>query len=88
MVEITKISSKGQIVIPSRLREKLGLIGGTRLVADVFNNILVLKRIRIEGLNREFEKLTKEGEKVANANRISSEEDIVRRIHRGRKGKN
>ena len=88
MVEITKISSKGQIVIPSKLRDKLGLVGGARLVVDVFNNMLVLKKIRIEGLKGEFEKLSKEGEKVANANRIGSEQDIVKRIHEGRKRKN
>jgi AbrB family looped-hinge helix DNA binding protein len=41
----TIVSSKGQIVIPSPLREKLGIQTGTRLAIRSENNQLVLQPI-------------------------------------------
>jgi AbrB family looped-hinge helix DNA binding protein len=44
----TIVSSKGQIVIPSPLREKLGIQTGTRLAIRSENNQLVLQPITKE----------------------------------------
>ncbi|OIO43468.1 hypothetical protein AUJ62_00160 [Candidatus Pacearchaeota archaeon CG1_02_32_21] len=44
-IELTKISSKGQIVIPQGIREKLGLDEGETLVVSVKDGLIVLKKI-------------------------------------------
>ncbi|PIZ82831.1 AbrB family transcriptional regulator [Candidatus Pacearchaeota archaeon CG_4_10_14_0_2_um_filter_05_32_18] len=44
-MELTKISSKGQIVIPQGIREKLGLDEGETLVVSVKDGLIVLKKI-------------------------------------------
>lgn len=43
MIEVVKLSSKGQLVIPERVREKLNLKEGSRLVLNVRNNKLFLQ---------------------------------------------
>ncbi len=45
---ITVISSKGQIVIPVALREKLGIKAGTRLAIRSEDNQLILQPINDE----------------------------------------
>jgi len=44
-IELTKISSKGQVVIPQEIREKLGLTEGETLVVSVKDGLIVLKKI-------------------------------------------
>lgn len=43
MIEIVKLSSKGQLVIPERVRKKLKLKEGSRLVLNFNNNQLLLQ---------------------------------------------
>jgi AbrB family looped-hinge helix DNA binding protein len=66
---ITKatISSKGQIAIPKRLRERLNLRAGTQVSIDVQGEALIMKRMvsglpdwrTMEGMARGGESLTK-----------------------------
>ena len=51
-MEITKVSSKGQVVIPSRIREKLGIIEGSTIAIDIVDNMAVIKRIDIDLVNQ------------------------------------
>ena len=55
-MEITKLSSKGQIVLPEKLRR--GIEVGTPFVVTRRNNLIILKEV--EGLTREEEKEMKE----------------------------
>jgi len=87
MTEITKISSKGQVVIPFKIREELDLEEGTRLVVTRIDNIVLLKKIQIENLKEEFKRLTKRGEKFAKEKGIANEEDVIKKIHQGRRTK-
>ena len=49
------MDDRGRIVIPSRLRKKLGLEkGDTFIIVDVKNDLLVLKRLDVERLAREI----------------------------------
>jgi AbrB family looped-hinge helix DNA binding protein len=41
----TTVSSKGQVVIPAELREKLGIEAGTRIAVRIEKNHLVLEPI-------------------------------------------
>ena len=84
MTEVTKVSSKGQVVIPREIRKTLGLKEGSRLAVDNLNNVIIMKKVDIEDLKREFKKLTKRGEKFAKEKGILNEEDVVKIIHNGR----
>lgn len=88
MVEVAKISSKGQVVIPSHIRQELGLEEGSQLAISKVDNFVVLKKVDIKDLKEEFRKLTEIGSKHAKKIGIKSEEDVVRIIHESRKAKN
>lgn len=47
-MDITKISSKGQIVIPLKIRERLGMTEGSTIAIDTTNQMIVLKKIDID----------------------------------------
>jgi len=47
MQEITRISSKGQVVIPKGMREELDLKDGNLIIINSQNNTLLLKKIEI-----------------------------------------
>jgi AbrB family looped-hinge helix DNA binding protein len=51
----TKVSSKGQVVIPVNVRKAAGLKKGEKLLAIAFNDTVVLKRI----VDRTFEETVK-----------------------------
>ncbi len=44
-MEITKISSKGQIVIPLKIRNELGITEGSVVAVENINDILMIKKI-------------------------------------------
>ena len=69
--ELTRISSKGQVVIPSRVREKLGIKAGSvfAILTPRKGNVVVLKKIDSKSLQadlrifREVEKAWREIER-------------------------
>ena len=54
-MEITKISSKGQIVIPQKIRNKLNIEEGSVLVIDNMKDMIMIKKID-EDLINQFKK--------------------------------
>lgn len=48
MVELLKLSSKGQVVIPKAIRNKLNLREGDRLILFSRGNLLILRRVEGE----------------------------------------
>ena len=42
--DIIKVSSKGQVVIPSEVRKKLGIRGGEKLLVFTRNGDIVLRK--------------------------------------------
>lgn len=44
-LEMTRVSSKGQIVIPGLIREKLGLKNGSRLLVFGEGDTIILKKV-------------------------------------------
>jgi AbrB family looped-hinge helix DNA binding protein len=44
-MELTKISSKGQIVIPLKIRNQLGMDEGSMIVIEKVNNVAVIKKV-------------------------------------------
>lgn len=46
--EITKISSKGQIVIPLRIRNQLKINEGSVMAIDTANEMIILKKVDVD----------------------------------------
>ena len=46
MIDVTRISSKGQVVIPKPIRESLKLMEGDRLSAYARGDLIILKRLK------------------------------------------
>ena len=51
-MEILKLSSKGQIVIPQKMREELGMKEGVVIGIEKVNDIVVLKKIDVDLINQ------------------------------------
>lgn len=47
-VEITKLSSRGQVVIPKEVRRKLSWEAGDHVVVEVEGDAVILRRIPLE----------------------------------------
>jgi len=65
MIAVTKMSTKGQIVIPKQLREKLGLQPGDPLAMAVDGDRLVLRKITLDDLLQESERNYREGKTLS-----------------------
>ena len=65
MIAATKMSTKGQIVIPKQLREKLGLQPGDPLAMAVDGDRLVLRKITLDDLLQESQRNYREGKTVS-----------------------
>ena len=44
-MEITKISSKGQVVIPMKIREELGMKEGSIIAIDIVKDTIIMKEV-------------------------------------------
>ena len=84
MTEITKVSTKGQVVIPSGIRKELGLEIGTSVLVTRMEDFVLLKKINVPDMKKEFQKLTKWGTRFAKEKGIKNEENVMRIIHKGR----
>lgn len=51
-MEILKLSSKGQIVIPQKMREELGMEEGVIIGVEKVNDMVVLKKIDVDLVNQ------------------------------------
>lgn len=58
----TKMSSKGQVVIPEEIREKLGLHSGSQFIVIGENDVVILKSINPPSMD-EFSDLLKQAQK-------------------------
>ena len=55
-MELTKISSKGQIVIPLKIRNELKIAEGSVIAIEKIKDMVVLKKIEETPLIKQFEK--------------------------------
>lgn len=51
-MEITKISSKGQVVIPQKIREQLAIYEGSIMAVDTADDMIILKKIDMDLINQ------------------------------------
>jgi len=77
--EVTTVTSKGQITIPSSLREQFGLEQGTKLMVVPTEYGLVLKKVDLPSVE-EFQQRVEERAKAVD---ISSE-NVSKLVHEAR----
>ncbi len=77
--EVTKMSSKGQIVIPQEIRDRLNLKEGSKFIAVGAGDTVMLKRLQTPKFNK-FEAVMKNGREFAKRHELkqSSVEKAVR----------
>lgn len=63
-IEITSVSSRGQVVIPQSLREKLNIQEGEKFIVIGEDNIIILKKIEMPSFSG-MEKLLKKTREFA-----------------------
>lgn len=49
------VSSKGQVVIPQEMRQRLGIGAKTKLLVYPYEDALVMKKLEVRGLERSLE---------------------------------
>jgi len=60
-VDVTRLSSKGQIVVPRAVREALGLEAGAKFIVMGEGDTIILKRIR-EPASADFRRMADKAE--------------------------
>jgi AbrB family looped-hinge helix DNA binding protein len=81
----TKLSSKGQVVIPEGIRERLGLEAGVQFVVVGEGDVVVLKVLEAPNMS-DFKSLLDEAQKSAEAAGLTPEdiEQAIREIRANR----
>ncbi len=64
MIDVTKISSKGQVVIPEEIRRRLGLETGAQFVVIGDRDVVILKAIHLPEMSQ-FDELVGRARKAA-----------------------
>ena len=77
-VATTKLSSKGQVVIPEEVRNQLGLKAGDQFVVVGEDDAVILKTITPPSI-RDFDAIIEKARKQARANRMKRS-DIAKAI--------
>lgn len=77
--EVTTVTSKGQITIPSRLREQFGLEKGTKLMVVPTDYGLVLKKLELPSVE-EFQQRVEERAETVDL----SMEEVTELVHEAR----
>ena len=78
--EIAKVGTKGQVVIPQRMRRELGIDSKTRLALYMRGDKLVLTKIEVPSLGEELKGLFREIDERYKGKRRPSEREILSSI--------
>ena len=82
MVSITKLSSKGQVVIPSEIRDKMNLEEGSLLIISDNDDSICIKKIELPKV-KSWKEATKPFRDAAKASNFSSD-DLKKLIEESR----
>ena len=83
--EVTVVSSKGQVVIPQSIRQKLGIGPKTKLLVYGYDDAVIMKKMDIPDVAKDLERLyAKVDKKVAKYGPLS-DEDINQIIQESRR---
>jgi AbrB family looped-hinge helix DNA binding protein len=84
---ITTISEKGQVIIPQKLRDMLGLTPKTKLLVYGYGDTIIMKRLELPDVERELETLWDEIDKKSADKPKPKEDEILEEIQNYRKEK-
>ncbi len=84
--ELVKMSAKGQLVVPRRIREKEGFSSSDRFVAIEVKDGVLFKRVDIPEVEIEFESLSNDIQAHLKKRKIK-QEDVAEAVRWARKGK-
>lgn len=82
MVNITKMSSKGQVVIPSEIREKMNLDEGNLLIISDSDDSICMKKIELPKI-KSWKEATKPFREAAKKSNFSND-DLKKLIEESR----
>ena len=85
IIETTKMSSKGQVVIPEKIRKKLGLKSGVQFVVVGDKDVVILKSVESPSMS-EFDQLIIKARKQAKKVGLKKT-DILKAISKTRRKK-
>ena len=83
-LELTRLSQKGQVVIPTEVRRKMGLKEGTRFLVIGLEDVIVLRRLQLSEEKVRLKKLLAKARYSANTRGLS-EREVERLVHVVRK---
>lgn len=75
-LELVKMSSKGQLVVPQEIRDAANLEPGERFVAFPLQDGVLFKKVEIPKVKMDFESLSKEVEALFRKNKVR-EGDVI-----------
>ena len=73
-VELTRISEKGQVVIPSSLRKEMGIKKSDQFMIFGEGGTLILKKIETPAIKRTFDEIVKPLQKAAKKAGLTKED--------------
>ncbi|MCX8189220.1 MAG: AbrB/MazE/SpoVT family DNA-binding domain-containing protein [Nitrososphaeria archaeon] len=74
-LDIIVVSSKGQVVIPQAVREKLGIKPQTKLLVYGYKDAVIMKKIEVPNIEEELENIYKKVEgRIARYGELADEE--------------
>ena len=82
-IEVTSISSRGQVVIPQNLRDKLKIRKGEKFVVIGEDNTIILKKLEMPSF-KGFDKLLAKTREFAKKNELK-ETDVEQAVKNARK---
>jgi AbrB family looped-hinge helix DNA binding protein len=83
-LELTRLSQKGQVVIPTEVRRKMGLKEGTKFLVIGLEDVIVLRRLQLSEEKVRLKKLLAKARYSANTHGLS-EREVERLVHAVRK---
>ena len=86
VLEVTSLSTRGQVVIPNEIRERMKLEPGTKMIIIQEGDNILLKPIKSPNLNQ-FDKIIGMGDKIRDELGLK-EEDVTKAIFDIRKQRN
>ena len=83
--DVTIVSDKGQVVIPLKMRKKLGIKSGSKLAIYGNQDAIIMRKIEVLNLRGELEAIYERVDKRIAKYGELSEQEIAEIIQKGRK---
>jgi AbrB family looped-hinge helix DNA binding protein len=81
-IEVTSVSSRGQVVIPQNLRDKLKIQEGEKFIVIGENNTIILRKLEMPSF-KGFDKLLAKTREFAKKNELK-ETDVEQAVKKAR----